>query len=236
MRARFLLSLLLCLAGLGGCAPSGTVMVAPLDKAEFSVMADVLKPQFMAKGILDKDGAWYSKRFGGAPKGVDDAGARLLRLSPLFRFPDADPASFPPTLGGMLTADAKMTKGSSFFKVTQGIDTMTVALLALADWNGDGDPDWLILCRIEPQTLPGARRDYYLVVTEPERSVLKPAVLAVRDCVRGECRVMASASEPGLLTDSPVTDMLQGQHPVTEPPNRNAPRAQGPVKESRLAE
>lgn len=221
MRALCVLCLV-CL--LGGCVkPADNLTVQPLDGPEFRAMAVTLRPQLTRKGVLDEEGAWYTPLISLAGMGfgnVKNAGQTLLdRLSPAFRFPGADPGLLPPTFRGMLTEQAKVTVAKHAFTVEQGLDRVYVSLLALTDWNQDGTDDWLVLCRVEPQSSPGNNRDYYLVLTDLHPAILTPRVLAVRDCVGGRCRVVETASDPALTPDSPAVELMQGQQDVTQPPS-----------------
>lgn len=241
MRLSSLLCLsMLCLAS--GCfKPAENLTVKPMDEREFRAMAVDLRPQLTQKGVLDRNGAWYSPVFSLAGLGFSpakSAGSTLLdRLSPAFRFPGSDPALLPSTFRAMLTDEARVTVTDHAFTVEQGLDRLHVSLLALTDWNRDGRDDWLLLCRVEPQSTPGRRRDYYLVLTDLTRDVLVPQVLAVRDCVDGRCRMVDNPADPGLAPDSPAVELMQGQQTVTRPPESGpaaAPRQNG-LRESALS-
>lgn len=214
----------LCLACLlGGCfTPAGNLTVQPLDEHEFRTMAAALRPQLTGHGLLTDDGAWYAPVLSLAGMGFGStkhAGTVLLdRLSPAFRFPGLDTALLPESFRGMLTDGAQVTVTDHSFTILQGVDKLYVSLLALTDWNRDGRDDWLVLCRVEPQNQTDTRRDYYLLVDDPTAPVLTPKVLAVRDCVNGRCRVVATADAPGLTPDSPAVELMQGQQNVTQPP------------------
>lgn len=222
--------MLLCVACLsGGCfQPSNSLLVKPLNDAEFRMMTQVIRPQLVQKGILDAEGAWYSPRvsFGRfGSRDVDNAGEILLqRLSPAFRFPGMDPAQLPATFRGLLTDEARVAVSDHSFTVNQGMDRIFVAVVAVTDWNRDGTQDWLVLCRIEPLSTPGAQRDYYLVLTDLNQPVLMAQVLAVRDCLNKRCQVFTSPSDSGLIEDTPAIELMQGQESVTHPP---VPRAAG---------
>lgn len=220
----------LCLAGLlgacllGGCfAPAGNLTVQALDEPEFRTMTTLLRPRLTSHGLLTEDGAWYEPVLSLAGMGLGStrhAGAILFeRLSPAFRFPDLTQDLLPGSFQGMVTREAKVSVTAHSFTVLQGVDKVHVSLLALTDWTRDGRDDWLVLCRIEPQHQQGTRRDYYLLVDDPGAPVLKPRVLAIRDCVSGRCRVVETADDPGLAPESPAVELMQGQQTVTRPPS-----------------
>lgn len=233
---------LVCLACLlGGCLkPAGNLTVQAVDEPEFRAMTVALRPQLEQKGILDGEGAWYSSLISLAGMGfggVKNAGQTLLdRLSPAFRFPGTDPTLLPSTFRGMLTEQAGVTVTKHSFTVEQGLDRLYVSLLALADWDQDGKDDWLALCRVEPQSSPGNRRDYYLVITDLTPPVLTPRVLAVRDCADGRCRVVETASDPSLTPDSPAVELMQGQQNVTQPPRKPGEASPSPATHNGLRE
>ncbi|MCH5276516.1 MAG: motor neuron and pancreas homeobox protein 1 [Desulfovibrionaceae bacterium] len=227
----------LCLACLlSGCVtPAGNLTVQALDKPEFRTMTSVLRPQLTRHGLLTEDGAWYEPVLSLAGLGLGStahAGATLFeRLSPAFRFPGLAQDLLPGSFRGMVTGEAGVSVTAHAFTVLQGVDKVHVSLLALTDWTRDGRDDWLLLCRIEPQNQPGTRRDYYLLVDDPAAPVLKPRVLAIRDCVSGRCRIVETADDPGLAPESPAMELMQGQQTITQPPaSAPAELRQGPTQ------
>lgn len=237
----------LCLAGvlevclLGGCAvPDGNLTVQPLDEPEFRTMTTLLRPQLTRQGLLTEDGAWYEPVLSLAGMGLGStghAGAILFeRLSPAFRFPGLAQELLPGSFRSMVTSEARVSVAAHSFTVLQGMDKVHVSLLALTDWTRDGRDDWLLLCRIEPQNQQGTRRDYYLLVDDPAASVLKPRVLAIRDCVSGRCRVVETADDPGLAPESPAVELMQGQQTITQPPASAPAEARRGPTQTRLTQ
>lgn len=210
--------ILALLGGLNGCVASSiSATVEPVNDDEFRAMIKVLRPQMKKQGVIDAEGAWYSPMFGSSVP--TDAGQVLLtRLSPAFRFPGMKAELLPSNFKGMLAASAEIKVSESSFSVKQGLDKIFVGLLAVTDWNHDGKNDWLVLCRIEPQSTPGGKREYYLAVTDLEKPIFVPQVIAIRDCVFGRCQVLGTVEEPGLVQDSAAAEIQQGQEAVTQAP------------------
>ena len=212
------LTAFLLFLGACGASVSGTLVVEPLDRAEFSGMVQVLRPQLIQKGILDGSGAWRSPVFslgrlgiGGVKNGGDTL---LRRLSPAFRFPGLSPDQLPATFQGLLTPEAGVERTDTSFTVRQGLDRIDVEIIALTDWNRDGRTDWILLCRIRPQQdrddPAGPRRDYYLALTDLASPVLLPQLLAIRDSRDNISQIFFSPDEEGLLVDSPAVELLEG--------------------------
>lgn len=217
------------MAGLSGCVPSsGSMMVEPVNDNEFRAMIKLLKPQMKKQGVIDAEGAWYSPMFmSSVPK---DAGQTLLtRLSPAFRFPGMKAEQLPASFKGMIAASAELKVSDSSFSVKQGLDKIFVGLLAVTDWNRDGKDDWLVLCRIEPQSTPGGKREYYLVVTDLDKPIFMPQLIAIQDCVFGRCQVIG-VDDPGLVQDSAAAEIQQGQEAVTQAPKEPVTQAPRPAK------
>lgn len=230
-RQRLFSTLLLAVSVVPACVrPEAMVPVEPIQVQEFETMTGLLRPKLQQKGLLDAEGAWYSPLISFAQMGIGEAsnaGEVLLnRLSPAFRFPTLDPEQLPRTFKAMLVQNAQVTLKPSEFTVHQGLDTVYVALLALTDWNRDGKTDWVVLCRITPDLAPQARRDYYVVITDFDSPVLKPEVIAVHDCRDAICRPVGNdgiSPIPGLIQDSPVVELLQGQEAVVQAPGKEVP-------------
>ena len=207
----------------------------PLDKPEFRAMTTLLRPQLTRQGLLTEDGAWYEPVLSLAGMGLGSTGRAggilFERLSPAFRFPGLEQDLLPGSFRSMVTREARVSVTAHAFTVRQGVDKVHVSLLALTDWTRDGRDDWLILCRIEPQNQQGTRRDYDLLVDDPDAPILRPRVLAIRDCVSGRCRVVETADDPVLAPESPAVELMQGQQTITQPPaSAPAGTGQGPTQ------
>ena len=217
MKARFLAALL-CVGLLSACAPQGTRLVDALDGTRFVDMSRAMRPAMMEKSIVDARGDWYAPVFSFRP---ENAGAVLVdRLSPAFRFPGSRIA-MPPTFRAMLTSDAKVKVMDNKAVIEQGLSVVELSLVAVTDWNGDGKDDWLVYCRVSFVDTPRRYRDYFLAVTDLDKTALEPVVLLVRDHVYGKVSVVKDASA-GELAETAAAEFLQGQTTVTQKPDSRA--------------
>ena len=204
-----------CLSLFAGCAPSNSRMVEALDGGQFVAMSRAMRPVMLKKNMVDKNGDWYSPMFSSRPA---DAGRTLVdRLSPAFRFPGSHLA-VAPTFRAMLTPDAKVKTEDNKATIEQGMNRVTLELVAVTDWNNDGVDDWLVDCRTGYSDTPHRFREYYLVITDLNTPVLKPFVLMVLDHVYSRVTVRNNAAD-GELVETNVMEFLQGQSTMTQAPD-----------------
>ncbi len=203
------------LAALSGCATTGMRTVNAVDSSGFLAMSRALQENMQSRRIVDEDGRWSEMLFAFGPF---DAGNKLLdRLSPSFRFP-GDGAFLHKTLRESLGDDAMVHVRGPVAIAEQGLFRMEIKLLALADWNGDGDKDWLISCRIFKTKTRRDFREYYLAVTDLKKPVWQAQTLMILDHAGGRVRQVAKPSE-GALAESSATDYEQGRAHVVRPPD-----------------
>lgn len=207
---------------LGGCS---TRSVSVVNESEFTSMARRLTPLLQHQGLLDEGGAYVTPLFASdkIPAAVGES--LFARLSPAFRF-KVDPALLPATFAAARTPHDTLTMRPDGFVMDRGLESITVALLASVDWNGDGSENWLLLCRVAtPRT--GGLIDYYLLVEKPDAPVLRPRLLAAWDCRARTCQLFVDM--PGrkqkveLDPEAPVIDVEAGEHAVTLPPGTPPP-------------
>ena len=101
-------------------------------------------------------------------------------------------------------------------------------MVGIADWNGDGQDEWIVSCFVEPKR-GGRTRIYYVLVPPPlnDQEKLKGTVAAVYECfglsctlyVRDSKVIQRDAADP-LLPPTEVHDVVPGLQPVTTPPNK----------------
>lgn len=206
------LALAACLSLAAGCAPQNSRMVEALDGGQFVAMSRAMRPVMLKKNIVDDKGDWYSPMFSSRPA---DAGKTLVdRLSPAFRFPGSHLA-VAPTFRAMLTPDARVKYQDNKAVIEQGMNRVSLELVAVTDWNNDGVDDWLVNCRTGYTDTPQRFREYYLVIINLTTPVLKPYVLMVLDHVYSRVTVRNDASG-GELVETNVMEFLQGQSTMTE--------------------
>ena len=206
---------------LTGCSGK-TVMV--VDEAGFHNLAKHFGRMLKGRQILDADGAWREPlvSFGAAPENVGD---RLFRsLSPVFRFREVDAVFVPATFAASWAEGDELTVLPCGFTLVQGVQQVSVSLLGLADWDGDGKADWFVQCTVSDMQSPTGedKRDYYLVITEPEAALIRPQVLGVYDCRNRRC--VAYADIRDCPPENCVVELLAGQRVVTAPPVKSGKR------------
>ena len=206
------LALAACLSLAAGCAPQNSRMVEALDGGQFVAMSRAMRPVMLKKNIVDEQGDWYSSMFPSRPAA---AGKTLVNgLSPAFRFPGSRMPETA-TVRSMLTPDARVKTADNKATIEQGMNRVSLELVAVTDWNNAGVDDWLIVCRTGYSDTPRRFREYYLVVIDLQKPVLKPYVLMVLDHVYNRVTVRNDASG-GELVESNVMEFLQGQSTMTE--------------------
>lgn len=200
---------------LSSCAPRDCRMVDALNGGQFVAMSRAMRPVMLKKNMVDEKGDWYSPFFVSRP---ENAGKTLVdRLSPAFRFPDAR-VPVPPTFRATLTPEAKVQYDGARATIEQGMNRVSLELVAVTDWNNDGKDDWLVHCRTGYTDTPQRYREYYLVIIDLTTPVLKPYVLMVLDHVYGKVTVRNDASS-GELVESTAVEFLQGQATMTQAPD-----------------
>jgi hypothetical protein len=226
MNMRRLLPIFVCglSALLSGCVMSTIVAtvsgdtVTVLDDSGFRSLAQRFKPALQAKRLLDGDGNWVEPLVSltSAPA---DAGNRLFRrLSPAFRFQRTDAAQAPATFTASRVEGDELAMSSRGFSLVQGTRRVSVSLIALADWNGDGKDDWIVRCAVRASQPPtdGFARDYYLVITNPDAALFRPQMIGVYDCHNQNC--VAYADGRNCPPEDLTVDLRAGQRIVTAPP------------------
>lgn len=214
----------------------GQNLVDPVNEAVFWKMTHDLRSAMQERKIVDNEGAWHSRRISLRNVGLGDgnrAGDLLFRnLSPSFRFPDLPRSQQPVSFQALSTPETRVQVDEYQFAMSLGTDEIHAELVAIVDWTGDGQPDWLVLCIIKSTNAP-IRREYYLCLPSGEAGLDKPQILGVRDCLGGTCQFFSKTEESYKFTDYNALDFLPGQEDITAPPNAayREPDA-GPIKTS----
>lgn len=219
----------LCLLMIGLLALWMTGCASPhlrvVNEPEFTVMAAKLGPTLRAYGILDEEYSYTTPLFGEqTPPGL---GERLFtRLSPAFRF-KVDPALLPATFAQSKGPGDSVIFRPDGFVMDRSGERVTVALLAVVDRYGNGYEEWLLLCRVATSHSAGPL-DYYLLAEQPDAPILRPLLLAVRDCRARRCGIFVTGQgtrEPA--PEAPVIEVEAGAQNVTLPPGAETPSAPG---------
>ena len=138
---------LLCLGGvLSGCATRPVIVV---EKEEFVQMARHMPRELQARRLLDKDGS-YMASFSLAA--FSNYGETLFRkLSPSFMFGDAGHVYLGENFAATLQPDSRVTRRPNGFSINHATQRLTVNMVAIADWNNDGEDEWIVSCLVEPR-------------------------------------------------------------------------------------
>lgn len=247
-RAVIALLLLLAVALVSGCALQPVEVVRP---DMFRNYAIYLRDEMVRRNILDAEGNYMeaairdNRDYSPASYGEE----LYRRLSTRFRSAEARNGLAGETFADGATADANVRIGKVGFALGQGMDVISVSLTAITDWNGDGVNDWLVTCTVTPLFGNGPREYYLAVENVGPEGVLKPTLLAIRDCANNECTVLVGKArtkalgfDPDRSTDKAPANFVESQpgQQIVLPPNTpapaGAPGAAGPrVQEQSLS-
>ena len=212
---------LLCLGGvLSGCA---TRPVTVVEKEEFVQMARHMPKELQARHLLDSDGSYV------APFSLAGFSDTLFRrLSPSFMFGDSGHVYLGENFAATLQPDSRVTRRPNGFSINHATQKLTVTMVAITDWNNDGEDEWIVSCLVEPK-MGGRTRTYYVLVPPPRdgREALKGTVAAVWECFGLACnlyvrnsKVIERAAADPLLPATEIQDVVPGLQTVTEPPEK----------------
>ncbi len=221
------------------CACAATRPVEVVDKKDFLQMARTLRAEMQARRLLDENGA-YLEASSLLAESVPYGEVLYRQLSPSFMFDDtAGHVYLGETFHATRTPHSRVQFASNGFTIFHPTQTVKLSMLAVADWDGDGEKDWLVSCRVIP--LRGGRtREYYLLVPPPlnARERLNGTVIAVNDCFGLACTLYVRKSAvPHRASEeaaTPVEDVTPGLENVTEAPSEKAGRRNGGLEERSL--
>ena len=217
---------LLCLGCLlAGCGTTRPVVV--VEKDEFMKMAHNMPKELKARNLLDDQGSYVAPMSFAGYKNYGDV--LFQRLSPSFMFGEtAHDVYLGATFAATILPDSRVKHWDNGFSIRHATQTITVNMVAIADWNSDGQDEWIVSCFVEPKR-GGRTRIYYVLVPPPlnDQEKLKGTVAAVYECfglsctlyVRDSKVIQRDAADP-LLPPTEVHDVVPGLQPVTTPPNK----------------
>ena len=225
---------LLCLGCLlAGCGTTRPVVV--VEKDEFIKMAHNMPKELKARNLLDADGSYTAPM---SFKGLKDYGEILYnRLSPSFMLQNdtAHDVYLGATFAATKLPDSRVKHFPNGFSIDHATQRLKVNMVGIADWNGDGQDEWIVSCFVEPKR-GGRTRIYYVLVPPPlnNEEILKGTVAAVYECfglsctlyVRDSKVIQRDAADP-LVPPTEIHDVVPGLQPVTTPPNKSAPKGAG---------
>lgn len=214
-----------CLGGvLFGCATRPVIVV---EKEEFVQMARHMPRELQARRLLDSDGSYVAPFSLASFSNYGDTLFR--RLSPSFLFDDSGHVYLGENFAATLQPDSRVTRRPNGFTINHATQKLTVSMVAIADWNNDGEDEWIVSCLVEPER-GGRTRTYYVLVPPPRNAgeALRGTVAAVWECfglacnlyVRDSKALERAAADP-LLPATEIQDVTPGLQTVTEPPKKN---------------
>lgn len=221
---------------LTGCAGKP---VDVIQTAQFKKMAQRMGKELIARDLLDNAGKYVVPLM--PDFSSDEYGAALFqRLSPSFLFDDNVRASPPATFAASIRPGDRVTHRDNGFTIHALNKTITLNMIAVADWNNDGRDDWIVSCLVEPSR-GGRTRDYYVVIPAPAPSgPLRGTAVAVYECFGLACTLymretkIPDAPAADSAEKTPVIDTVPGLRPVTLPPGSAAPAEEPGVVEKDL--
>ena len=139
--ARF--CVLLCLGGLlFGCSTRPVVVV---EKDQFIRMARAMPKELQARNLLDDQGSYVAPMSFAGYKNYGDELFR--RLSPSFMFGETTHDVYlGATFAATILPDSRVKQWDNGFRISHATQTITVNMVAIADWNNDGQDEWIVSC------------------------------------------------------------------------------------------
>ena len=195
---------LLCLGCLlAGCGTTRPVVV--VEKDEFMKMAHNMPKELQARDLLDKDGSYTAPM---SFKGLKDYGDILFtRLSPSFMLQNdtAHDVYLGETFSATILPDSRVQRFPNGFSINHATQKLKVNMVGIADWNGDGQDEWIVSCLVEPKR-GGRTRIYYVLVPPPlnDQEKLKGTVAAVYECFGLSCTLYVCATARSFSAMPPI--------------------------------
>lgn len=201
--------------------------IVVIEKKPFLQMAHEMNKEMRARNLLDSDGS-YVAPFSFA--GLENYGKILFeRLSPSF-MQEADNTAhdiyFGATFAATMLPDSRVKHWPNGFSIQHATQKITLNMVAIADWNNDGEDEWIVSCLVEPRR-GGRTRNYYLLVPPPRSNTekLRGTVAAINECFGLACtlfvrdsKIIERVAADPLAKPTEVHDVAPGLQPVTEPP------------------
>lgn len=222
LRSYALLAALVCFcAPLAGC---GTRAITVVEQEQFHAMTRRMPNELLARKLLSSDGS-YRPAF--ALAGSNYGETLYRRLSPSFMLGDGAEVYLGENFASTISQRSRVNHQPNGFSIDHPTQKITVTMVAKADWNGDGEDEWIVSCFVEPKR-GGRTRDYYVLVPAPRNNAepLKGTVAAVYECFGLSCSLFVRDSKVieriGADPSAPPTevqDVVPGLQTVTQPPS-----------------
>ena len=209
--------ILLCI--LPALAACGLRPVYVVQDRPFTIMCAHLRQEMQRRSLLDAQGAYLSSPLF-APTLKKGYGETLFQhLSPSFRYSADNPMAAPKTFAESAASRRDVQIHDYGFTLKQGLDTVKVDLIAQSDWEGAGQKEWVLSCRVVSDGVPGSRTYYLALPDLAAEGVLRAHTLAVFECVAYDCALyLPGMGASSYAPESPVIEIMAGQRAVTSPP------------------
>jgi hypothetical protein len=228
----------LCLAALlAGC---GVKPVTVIDENKFAQLAQRMPKELQARRLLTENGSWLPAL---SLDGYREYGDTLFRrLSPSFMFGDSGHVYMGETFSATLLRESRVLLRPNGFSINHPTQELDLGMVAILDWNDDGEKEWLVSCLVEPKR-GGLTRTYYVLVPPPRDAGerLGGTVAAVYECfglacnlyVRDSRDITRAAANP-LVPPTEVQDLTPGLQTVTTPPGKKPDKSGNTLEEREL--
>ena len=236
MFTRFFASFCL-VALLAGC---GVKPVTVIDENGFARLVQRMPKELQARRLLTDNGSWLTAF---SLAGHGEYGDTLFRrLSPSFMFGDSGHVYLGETFAATPLRESRVRNRSNGFSISHPTQHLDLNMVAILDWDDDGEKEWLVSCLVEPKK-GGLTRTYYVLVPPPRDAGehLRGTVAAVYECfglacnlyVRDSRGVTRTAADP-LSPPTEVQDLTPGLQTVTTPPDKKPARGSFGLEERNL--
>ena len=220
MISRFLLALFAATL-LSGCA--GPALTIVQDK-QFDTMNRHMHRELEKRGLLNA-GHGFSLPFFNA-QAVRYGDVLFRTLSPSFMLGECEHVYLGGTFKATMQPDSRLNLRENGFSIEHATQSLDMEMIGIADWNGDGQKEWIVSCHVHPKRA-GRDRTFYLLVPPPlsEGEVLKGTIAAVWECYGAACSLhlrdtKSIERDPDALTPKTVVqDVAPGVGTVTTPPD-----------------
>ena len=121
---------------------------------------------------------------------------------------------------------SKVVMSKNGFEITHVSQIIKVEMIAITDWNNDGDKEWLVSCHVTQRT-GSHQKTWYLLVPPPLNSseILQGTPFAVKDCKGSACTIDIRKDPKTFrqknadnLPKTIVNEYRPGEATVTTPP------------------
>ncbi len=226
--------LLICVVLVSACGRPVDV----IQKDKFTAMANRMPKELLARDILDSDGDYVA--VASLSAGANYGNTLYNNLSPNFLFDHVAKNSMS-SFSASLKANESVNIHKQGFSITNKnaskhvhygakVRRIDVDMVAITDWEGDGEQDWIVACRYVEKVGANARI-YYLSIPSTYASTnkrIEAKVIAVYEDLGATGRMYLRESKSPETKEKKVQHVVPGLKKVTEPPKAGNIRKQTP--------